>query len=91
MNQWFLPDPNGINGAYIYPGQTFRWDFSWPDKTFGPAILAVAMPPSVVTAGGDVTTVNNGFYQDQNGGTHYTTTLTSAGGCGYRLLVSQLR
>ncbi|GAB3276212.1 hypothetical protein GCM10027449_15380 [Sinomonas notoginsengisoli] len=91
MNQWFLPDPNGINGAYIYPGKTVGWDFGWPDPAFGPAILAVAMPPSIVTAGGDVTTVSNGFYQDRDGLKHYTTTLSSAGGCGYRLLISQLR
>ncbi|HTI25821.1 MAG TPA: hypothetical protein VL652_32835 [Kutzneria sp.] len=91
MNQWFLPDPNGFNGAYIYPGGDVTWDFGWGDVTFAPAILAVAMPPSVVSAGGDVTTVSNGFYQDGNGGKHYTTRLTSRNGCGYRLLISQLR
>ena len=41
MNQWFLPDPNGFNGAYIYPGGDVTWDFGWGDVTFAPAILAV--------------------------------------------------
>lgn len=91
MNQWFLPDPNGINGAYIYPGGDVTWDFGWPDVTFVPAIVAVAMPTSIVTAGGGVTTVSNGFYQDENAATHYTTRLTSVDGGGYRLLISQLR
>ena len=91
MDQWFLPDPQGINGAYIYPGGDITWDFSWSDPTFGPAIVAVAMPPSIVTAGGDVTTVSNGFYQDNNGIKHYTTRLTSNSGCGYRLLITRLR
>ncbi len=91
MDQWFLPDPQGINGAYIYPGGDVTWDFGWGDVTFGPAILAVAMPGSLVTAGGDVTTVSNGFYQDNTAHTHYTTRLTSTNGGGYRLLVSRLR
>jgi len=91
MQQWFLPDPNGINGAYIYPGQTIPWDFAWNDPTFGPAILAVAMPTSLVTEGdSDVTTVSNGFHLDGQGLNHYTTVLSSVNGAGYRLLISRL-
>jgi hypothetical protein len=91
MDQWFLPDPNGISGAYIYPGGDVTWDFGWPDVTFGPAILAVAMPGSLVSSGGDVVTASNGFYQDNTAHTHYTTRLTSTNGGGYRLLISRLR
>jgi hypothetical protein len=91
MQQWFLPDPNGIKGAYIYQGQTIPWDFSWSDPTFAPAIIAVAMPTSLVTDGdGDVTTVSNGFHNDEQGLNHYTTSLSSVNGAGYRLLISRL-
>ena len=91
MKQWFLPDPNGINGAYIYPGKQVLWDFSWSDPTYGPAILAIAMPSSIVTVGGDVTTLSNGFYADRQGINHYTTRLSSVDGGSYRLLITELR
>jgi hypothetical protein len=91
MDQWFLPDPNGVANATIYWNGDVTWDFGWPDRHFAPAILAVAMPSSILEAGGDITTVSNGYYQDSDGGHHYTTRLTSRDGCGYRLLISQLR
>lgn len=91
MRQWFLANPEGFGGAYIYRDKTVIWDFHWDDPTYGPVILAVAMPSSVVSIGDDVTTPSNGFYSDCEGINHYTTLLGSQGGGGYRLLITGLR
>ncbi|QOT20002.1 hypothetical protein [Paenarthrobacter sp. YJN-5] len=91
MNQWFLPQ-GGILANYIAPGATVRHAFWWEDRAFGPAILAVAMPPSTVTSTGGVTTLSNGFSQSRDRLTYFADLRAeSSYGASYRLLITALR